>query len=145
MRDPSIEMKLQLTRPAGVDHELIWGLVAAAFLAVSVLLPVDRLLEGSGYRCPFRALLGVPCPTCGGTRAVAAMGRLEFGRGFAANPLVALAWCGAVLFVPYAAVVVVGGMRRIRLTGLSARDRLLLRALAVGALLTNWAYLILTA
>ena len=138
-------MRLHFTQPCRVDHEVIWGLIAALGLAASVLLPVDRLLSGAGYRCPLRAIVGVPCPTCGGTRAAVAMGRLRFGRAFAFNPLVAIGWCTAALFVPYAAIVVLWRKNRLRLADVTARDANVLRALVIGVVLANWAYVIASA
>ena len=135
-------MRLQFKQPGHVDHELIWGLVAAVGLAASVMLPVDRLLAGAGYRCPFRAIAGIPCPTCGATRAAVAMGSLDVRRAFALNPLVAVGWWAAALFVPYAAVVVLWRRDRLRLADVTARDANVLRALVIGVVLANWAYVI---
>ena len=135
-------MRLRLRQPGPVDHELIWGALAALGIAVSVLLPVNRLLSGTGYRCPLRTITGIPCPTCGGTRAAVAMGSLEFGRAFALNPLVAAGWCAGLAFVPYAAFVVGMRRRRLRLADVTRRGGNMLRLLAAGVVLANWAYLI---
>lgn len=41
-----------------------------------------------GIGCVFQALLGIPCPGCGMTRAVLALLRLDLAAAFAYHPLV---------------------------------------------------------
>jgi len=67
---------------------LLWGGVALALLALG---PVGDRLAASLPGCFFRSVTGIPCPTCGGTRAALALARLDFPDAFHANPLVALA------------------------------------------------------
>ncbi len=45
-----------------------------------------------GWGCPFKDLTGIPCPTCGGTRALAALGRLDLREAILCNPMVTLIW-----------------------------------------------------
>lgn len=93
--------------------------------------------------CPFQQITGWPCPTCGATRALAALtqGRLIVALSF--NPLVA----AVSLFLVGAAIVSLA-CRALRLE-LPAPPRpgpslsRLLRAGAVGLVLANWSYLIL--
>jgi hypothetical protein len=60
--------------------------VAARFLPVL----------GLPYTCPSRALLGLPCPTCGMTHAFVALAHGDLAAAVAANPagalLAGLAW-----------------------------------------------------
>ena len=44
------------------------------------------------WGCPFKDLTGIPCPTCGGTRALAALGRLDLQEAILCNPMVTLVW-----------------------------------------------------
>ena len=39
------------------------------------------------WQCPFKAIFGVPCPTCGTTRALVALLKGNFGDAFHINPL----------------------------------------------------------
>ncbi len=137
-------MKLRWTEPGPVDHELIWGAVALVVLVGAALAPPDLILTRAGYRCPFRALTGLPCPSCGATRALAAATRLRLGGAFALNPLAAAGCVAAALFVPYAAVAV--GLRRKRLRPVEVGPRAapLLRLGAVLLIAANWAYLLAT-
>jgi len=137
-------MKVALQRRGSVDHELIWGSIALALLASAALVPVDRVMGLAGYVCPFKTITGLPCPFCYGTRAFVAMGSLRFSEGFALNPLAALAWLGALLWVPYALFACVFDTRRLRVTDVSDRERRVF-ALVLGFFVAaNWVYLIVS-
>jgi len=90
--------------------------------------------------CAFKAITGLPCPTCGSTRAAARLAHLDLIGGFAMNPL----------FVASAALLGVWGLmdlvllprgRALALEVAPAPARFL-RAAAVAAVVANWAYLI---
>jgi hypothetical protein len=67
-------------------------LLALVYLAIAALGWVALRWWGDGIaraaRCPLFELTGLPCPTCGGTRAALALARLEPGAALQANPLV---------------------------------------------------------
>ena len=71
-----------------------WWLVSA--LAVLAAIPFAPKLAPYAPACPLRALTGVPCLSCGGTRAVVALARGNPLEAFASNPLVVV---GVVAFV----------------------------------------------
>lgn len=114
---------------------LYWAAVAAALVAASPAAPGVLVHLPA---CLLKQTLGVPCPTCGGTRAALALGQLDLAEAFRLNPLVTL---GLAAFVG-------GGL----LAGvLAALDRPLqeptrypgwARALAVLALAANWVWLV---
>lgn len=65
-------------------------------LSLTVLsLGILALAVHFSYACPVQALLGVPCPGCGMTRAWFAVLRLDFGRAFALHPFF---WSVPVLY-----------------------------------------------
>ena len=73
---------------------LLWGVAAVSawllrpfWLALAPLLPA----------CPFRAITGIPCPTCGSTHAAIALLHGRLGAALAANPLAATAGATFVL------------------------------------------------
>lgn len=114
---------------ASIEVPLAVG--AGAALAV---FTATRMSSGAlpAFTCILMRWTGIPCPSCGGTRCLAACGRLDFGAAFAWNPLVALAafallgWSALALVDPRCAEKV-----RALLTG---------RRLAVAGAL-NWLYL----
>ena len=79
--------------------------VAARVLAVAlaaVVLGAVHLRQRPSTLCPLRAVTGVPCPFCGGTTAVADLGRGDLTAAVAASPL-ALVLVGALPFVRHVA------------------------------------------
>lgn len=126
-------------RDAGVDYELLWGAVLLVVFAAARLLP-SRLL--TWYPCPFHKVTGMPCPTCGTTRATLHAVHLEWGAAFSLNPLgtvgIALAW----MYIGYAAVVTTLRLPRPRFSFRHRYAVLFFRVLLPLALLLNWGYLI---
>jgi hypothetical protein len=135
-------LKLELREKGSVDHELIWGGIGLAAVAASAFLPLLDLIEYTGYRCPFRFLTGLPCPTCGATRAFVAMGALRLREAFALNPLAAAFWVFTVLYVLYAFATLALGLRRVRITNVGKWERRIAVAAVCLLLTLNWAYMI---
>lgn len=110
---------------------------ALSFLAAR-FLPVLSL----GLSCPARSLLGVPCASCGMTRAFVALAHGRIAAAVAASPagalLAAAGWALAFAALVRPAL----GFQWPALRPRAAR------ALALGALgllLVNWAYLVVAA
>lgn len=72
-----------------------FGLLAGAALVFARRFP-DVL--GTVTRCPLLDATGVPCPTCGGTRAALGLLHGHWGAALAANPFIAV---GLVLFTAW--------------------------------------------
>ncbi|MGA7991105.1 MAG: DUF2752 domain-containing protein, partial [Thermoanaerobaculia bacterium] len=72
----------------GRQLAFLWG---GAALACAAVVPFAGDVAARAPACAFHALTGVACPTCGGTRALLALTRLDIGAALAWNPLVALA------------------------------------------------------
>jgi len=114
--------------------EVFATLFALGFLAAR-WLPLLEL----GYACPFRAATGIPCATCGMTRAVVHLARGALGAALAASPLGAAAAAAAWGFALLAALRLALGRPWPRLGPGPARAA----AVAGGvALLANWAYVV---
>jgi len=119
---------------------LLSGLTALALMGLAWTWP----LWGEALRlaCPFRALTGIACPTCGGTRALLAAARGDLGTALQFNPLVGLATTGLLAWIPLSLAWVAGRWPRPDLEGVVPRwgrpgARLL--ALLVGF---NWLWLV---
>ena len=91
--------------------------------------------------CPLKRLLGVPCPSCGTTRATAMLLRGDVCGAFAMQPL---AVAVLILLCPAVAVgwLTVGGPWMKRLFAVLSRQILFWVALTL-AILANWIYVIL--
>lgn len=100
-----------------------------------------RLAAGCAPRCPLKMLTGVPCFTCGGTRALQALLDGRAAEALRLQPLLTLLAAAAVAWVVYAVVGPLCHLPRVRARPLR-RGRILLVAAAVALVLANWAYLI---
>jgi hypothetical protein len=124
---------------AGFDHELVWLTVSvtalaagAAWLAIGLTWP----------RCPFLAVTGWPCLTCGTTRATIAFLHGNFPLALSWNPLAVLALCGVALFDLYAVIVLLGRRPRLRIIDWTRTEKNILRIAVICVLILNWIYLI---
>jgi hypothetical protein len=132
------------TRPPGraVARHAVWPAIALAvyLVAHALVLALPALHDHAPTLCVFRAVTGVPCPTCGATRATLALASGEVGLAFRYNPLISAAW----LLLP--AVLLGGAVFRPRWHSLSPAVR---RWAARGVVLVlvvagmaNWVYVI---
>lgn len=123
-----------------IDHEQLWLAVAGAGLFCLTLTTVG-VVDIQLPRCLFKLMTGLPCPTCGLTRAVMAMARFDVGAAFVLNPLAVAATAVGVMYLIYAAVVLAGRLPRLR-PRLAPRDLRTARILVLTALSANWLYLV---
>ena len=109
----------------------VWLGMVGAFELLKPALQVDFTL------CMFRNLTGVPCPTCGTTRMVLALGRGQFADAVLFNPFMfALAMLGAAWLI-----LRLGFGRRLSMDfGRVARRRAWIVVTVL--FVFNWAYLI---
>ena len=89
--------------------------------------------------CGFRAWSGVPCMTCGSTRMLRALWAGDPLQALTWNPLVFSALTILVAWSLLSTVRLVFGVPRRRLV-LDARERRVLRILAIVAALAGWCY-----
>ncbi|MDQ3116685.1 MAG: DUF2752 domain-containing protein [Verrucomicrobiota bacterium] len=125
--------------PREIDHELLWLLVSLGTFAslafwFAAALPTPP--------CVFHSLTGLPCPTCGSTRAAYHFLHGHFAVSFLLNPLAFLSFCALVIFDLYALAVLLTRAPRFRLQQFSPADQWLLRSLALALIAANWFYLL---
>jgi hypothetical protein len=72
---------------------LLWGAVAVALV---LLASSAEQLAQNLPDCAFKAFVGIPCPTCGVTRAALALAHLDLASALRVNPLATLAWMALV-------------------------------------------------
>jgi hypothetical protein len=127
-----------VSRPGPPLGLIFAGIAGLAALAVG-LLHLDRLPVAL---CYLKAFTGLPCPTCGSTRALGRLFALDLPGAFAMNPLMTLA---AIVVALWAAADLALLPRR-RALGVEVAPRLgfALRVAAVAVVLANWAYLLAT-
>jgi Protein of unknown function (DUF2752) len=136
-----MQMVWRRLTPQEIDHEQLWLAVSATAL-VALALTSTHVLEVQLPLCPFKTITGLPCPTCGVTRAVMAMTRLDFVSALAFNPLAVAAAIAGGLYLAYAAAVLLARLPRFR-PRLAPRDLVLARVVTILVLSANWLYLVL--
>ncbi len=123
---------------AGRQLGLLWGGLALALVALSPLAPH---FAGLAPACLLKSWTGLPCPSCGTTRAALALARFDVLEAFIHFPLQSAAWTA------FLTAGLVAGWLALRGRPLPALPRRLPRWLPWAALLVlaaNWAYSIAT-
>lgn len=103
------------------------------------LAPIGGLLAGALPACPFRTLIGLPCLSCGTTRAALALAALDPLAALRLNPLATLGWSSLIGGGLVAgSLAVLGRPIAEPRWNTSLKTRLTLVLVGLG----NWAYLI---
>jgi len=124
---------------ASAPHEAIWAPIALVAFLAARFVPWEQL---AFLVCPFHLLTGLPCLSCGGTRAFVALSHFDVAAALAMNPLAALMGMAGAAYVVHAAGVAMGGWPPWRPRVASASRRRAIRGAALAAVACNWAYLI---
>lgn len=98
---------------------------------------LDRARGTSTPTCLFRAVSGIPCPTCGSTRCVATLARGDLAGAWLYNPFVCTG-----LFLLAAYLLLRLGFGRTVSLGLTRRQRTIAWLVAAALFLANWAYVL---
>jgi hypothetical protein len=84
-------MVLSITREKGpLSIHIVWGFLLIGLVLIWPYLPHPA--------CPFRQITGIPCLTCGASRAADFFFMGDFAAMFCSNPLLVLAFAGLFLF-----------------------------------------------
>jgi hypothetical protein len=101
-----------------------------AFILAARFIPFDRL----PIVCAFLLLTGYPCPSCGMTRSVMALARLDFHRAMEMNPL-GIAFAGIIGLCWVTSIYQTATGRKTRLYEWAAKRINLLGVIALAILL----------
>ena len=112
----------------------------AAFVAAVVAACIGAAHAFGVVLCPMKRFLGVPCPTCGATRAAALLLRGDVVGAFALQPMVATA-CVVVVPAALLAIAVFGRRRVVAWAGALFRRAMFWLVFALLAV-ANWVYVI---
>lgn len=125
--------------PGETDHELLWLCVsvgalgaAAAWFALGLPWP----------RCLFHDLTGLPCVTCGMTRAAIQFFHGHFLAALRWNPLVFFALCTLSIFNAYSGFVLIARAPRVRFGPFHFSEKMFARIIIMIGLGLNWIYLL---
>jgi hypothetical protein len=119
------------------ESRFAWLLAGLGLLAVVLAL----LPAGWAPRCFLHTWTGLPCCTCGGTRALRALLAGQVSTAFYLQPLLTALSCAAVAWLLYAVSGPLFGLRRLRVA-LARRGKLWLLALLLALVALNWGYLL---
>jgi hypothetical protein len=125
--------------PEGFNHELVWLVVSVAAAAAGA---VWLGLGLPWLACPFRAVTGYPCLTCGATRCAIAFSHGNVLLAWSWNPMAFLALGGVALFDLYAAVVLLTRGPCLRVIDWTRAEKNAVRVAVVALIVVNWIYLI---
>lgn len=116
------------------------ALLGAAIVLGGVVASLLHLDRFPLPMCVFKAVTGVPCLTCGATRALVRLAHFDALGALAMNPLVAL---GALAMVPWAVADAALALRgRTLVLDVGPALGRLLRWSVLPLVLANWAFLI---
>ena len=124
---------------ADFNHELVWLAVSLAALVGGAVWLGFGL---RGLRCPFLAVTGYPCLTCGATRCAIALLHGNLSLAWSWNPLAFVALCGVAVFDLYALIVLVTRSPRLRIIHWTRAEKNAVRIAVIAVILVNWAYLL---
>jgi hypothetical protein len=127
---------MALAWPRRFGHPEVFAAIAALSFLVARFLPVLAV----PFTCPSKGLFGIPCATCGMTHAFVALAHGHPWAALHASPLGALVAGAAWLYALVDAVRFAAGRPFPELSPGLLRGA---TALGAGALLANWAWLLL--
>lgn len=112
-------------------------------LALGIVAAALPGIENGPVVCPFRAVTGLPCPSCGLTRVTHWLLRGDVSSAFAVNPLDTLFLLIAVPLFAALWMANLAGWFTVRIS-MSRVERRGAWALLVILTLANWTYVLLT-
>lgn len=134
-----MQIVLKKRAPGHMEFGIIYGGIVLLALLAGRFLPVLALAPP----CVFKALVGVPCPTCASTRSIVCLSHGDVVSAFFMNPLVLAGALTALVYLLYSLFTSFFDVPRI-VVSLSGKEKDRIRALAALLILVNWLYLVIT-
>jgi hypothetical protein len=134
-----MQIALNKRAPGQIEFGIIYGGIVLLALVAGRFLPVLALAPP----CGFKTLTGVPCPTCGSTRAIVHLSHGDVASAFFMNPLVFAVSVAALVYLFYSLFTFLFAAPRM-VVALSGNEKDRLRVLVVLFVLANWLYLFFT-
>jgi hypothetical protein len=133
-------MRLFLKKRAAdqIEFGIIYGGIALVMLGAGRSQTILSFAPG----CAFKGLTGIPCLTCGSTRAAVHLSHGEFLSAFVMNPLTTLCLISAVFYFFYSLVSAAFDLPRISVL-LTDNEKKAIKAGVVVLLLVQWVYLVI--
>jgi hypothetical protein len=135
-----MHVSLKKRTPGQIEFGIIYGGIALVALFVVRFFPVMTALAPS---CVFKGLTGIPCPTCGGTRAAVHLASGDVIASLGMNPLAATVLIFGILCFFYSALTFLFNIQRINLV-ITDHEKNAARLILIATAAINWTYLIFT-
>jgi len=132
-----MHVKLIKRKKGEVEYGIIYGGISLVALFIARTMPVLSFAPS----CVFRAVTGIPCPTCGSTHSVVHLAQGEVSAAFMMNPLTTVCLTAAVLVFFYSLVTLSFDLPKISIM-LSSKEETTLRVCVIILILVQWVYLI---
>jgi len=132
-----MRISLKHMSPGEIEYGIIYGAIAIFALVLARVIPVLDILPP----CPFKAVTGIPCPTCGTARSLVHLAHGDIAGALILNPLFSLAMMTALIIFFARSARLSFNRPRIALT-FTNREDTLLRVGIAGVFFVNWIYLI---
>ena len=134
--------KLKKLLPLENNYELIFGLLVIP-IATIFYMAISYLPAAFIPICRFHATTGLPCPTCGATRAMHLLSTGKIIQAWIMQPLLVTIAIFAAIYSLYSFVVVLGKLPRIRLVNITTKNRNYILITSTVIIILNWIYLAL--
>ena len=131
-----MRFNLKKREPGELEFGIIYGGIAFLALLAGRFLPLLDLAPS----CVFRSLTGLPCPTCGSTRAIVLLAHGDIPTALSFNPLTGIGAIAAVLSLFYGLIAFAFDVPRLNFV-LTEREKNGIRASVLLFLFLNWTYL----
>lgn len=125
--------------PGAIEFGIMYGAIALLAVMAASVLPLLAVAPS----CVWKGLTGIPCPTCGATRALVLLAHGDIAQALIMHPLVALGVIGSIALFCYDLLTLLIPLPRPALLLTHAEKR---RApiIAVAGLALLWSYIVVT-